>query len=207
MVVCLMPAISGDFIRQNTTGVILAGGKGRRMGGKNKGLLEIGKRPMIEYVLSAIKKQLTHILINANDDLEIYRSYGYPVIRDGLDGFQGPLAGMLAALEHCRTRWLCTVPCDGPLLAEDLLARLHQARTDESADLAVVHDGKRLHPVFCLMYSGLYDHIRQVVDRGERKIEKIFVGVKVARADFSDKPECFLNVNRPEDLSAMENLL
>lgn len=202
-----MPEISGDFIRQNTTGVILAGGKGRRMGGKNKGLLEIKGRRMIEYVLAAIRKQLTHLMINANDDLGLYQSYGCQVVRDELEGFQGPLAGMSAALKRCRTRWLCTVPCDSPLLAEDLLARLHRALADQSGDLAVAHDGERLHPVFCLMRSDLHDHIRRVIDQGERKIEKIFVGIKVSEADFSDKPECFLNVNRPEDLSAMENLL
>ena len=202
-----MLKVTSDWIKKNTTGVILAGGQGRRMGGQNKGLLKINKQTMVEYILARIKNQVGPILINANDQVALYRHYGYPVIGDTVDGFQGPVAGMLAAAEHCRTPWLCTVPCDSPLLADDLLLRLHQARADDAAELAVANDGKRIHPVFCLMRSDLRDHIRHVLARGERKIESLFIGIKTVQADFSDKPECFLNINRPEDLVAMKELI
>ena len=177
------------------------------MGMRNKGLLKIHRRAMVEHIIARLKRQLGTIFINANHDIERYQRYGREVISDTLDGFQGPLAGMLVASERCRTRWLCAVPCDSPLVAKDLVIRLHQCMTDEAADLALASDGKRLHPVFCLMRADLHDHIRRVLDSGERKIESLFVGIKTATADFSDQPECFLNVNRPEDLSAMKDLL
>ena len=113
----------------------------------------------------------------------------------------------MTASAHCPTDWLCTVPCDSPLLAEDLVVRLHQALINAGADLALADDGQRQHPVFCLMHRDLHDHIQSVLDRGEHKIERMFSGIKTVCADFSDRPECFRNINRPEDLSAMENLL
>ncbi|MEW8500460.1 MAG: molybdenum cofactor guanylyltransferase MobA, partial [Candidatus Thiodiazotropha taylori] len=133
--------------RSDYTAVILAGGRGSRMGGNDKGLILFDGKPLIEHVVNTIAPQVGRLLINANRNMVEYQRFGYPVIRDELSGYQGPLAGIYSALEQITTSNLITVPCDGPRLPKDLVARLASAREAAAADIAVAHDGKRLQPV------------------------------------------------------------
>jgi len=186
-------------ISDNITAVILAGGQGRRMGGEDKGLLELSGQPLIEHVLQAISPQVRHVIINANRNLQRYAGYA-PVISDTVADFAGPLAGMLAAMEHVDTAYILTVPCDGPYLPADLVERMQQVLCEQHAAIAVAHDGQRLQPVFALIDTQLKDSLRHYLQSGERKIDRWYQQHNMISVDFSDNPDTFININRPEEL-------
>lgn len=189
------------------TGVILAGGQARRMGGTDKGLVELAGRPMIEYVLQSLEPQVHAILINANRNLDRYRRYGHPVIPDRDGDYSGPLAGMCSAMAAAHTPFVVTAPCDSPLLPFDLAARLLAALQDQHTELAVAHDGERLQPVFALLPVALRPSLEQALAAHERKIDRWYARHNVATADFSDRKQAFRNVNTPEDLTSLAEQL
>lgn len=195
------------YPREAVTGVILAGGRGARMGGVDKGLVEVAGRPMVEHVLAAVERQTGAVTINANRSTERYARYGHPVIADRMDGFQGPLAGMASALAAATTEFVLVVPCDSPLVDASLGPRLHAALVERGADVAVAHDGERMHPVFVLLRRAARAGLDDFLARGERRIDRWFAEEKTAVVDFSDLPEMFLNVNREEDRSRLETRL
>ena len=192
--------------QQNTsiTGVILAGGRSSRMDGQDKGLLPIHGRTMIEYVLETLTPQVDDILISANRHLDSYSRYGYPVIRDKIENFAGPLAGMAAAIENCKSEYILSVPCDGPWVPKDLASRLRHRLEAEGASLSTAHDGQRLQPVFALIHRELLPAILAYLESGERKLGLWIRQQQPALADFSDQPEAFFNVNSPAELAAAE---
>ena len=181
------------------TAVILAGGKGRRMQGKDKGLIELNGKLLIQHVISAIAPQVGQLVINANRNMSQYADLGYPIVSDTMDDYQGPLAGFLATMSSIDTSELVSVPCDGPLLPHDLVERLVMARDQAAADIAVVHDGKRLQPVYALMPTRLKQDLKAFLDSGERKIDLWYARHKVVHVDFSDIPEAFININTPQE--------
>ncbi len=185
------------------TGVVLAGGQARRMGGSDKGLIELAGRPMVEYVLEQLREQVQAVLINANRNLERYQQYGYPVVPDRDGEFSGPLAGMASAMGAAHTRYIVTAPCDSPLLPDDLAARLLRALRDADAPIAVAHDGNRMQPVFALIDTALLASLEQALADGERKIDRWYARHHPAIADFSDQQDAFRNVNTPEDLERL----
>lgn len=189
------------------TGVVLAGGQARRMGGTDKGLVELAGRPMIEYVLDLLQPQVQAILINANRNLDRYRQYGHPVIPDRDGDYSGPLAGMASAMGAAHTRYILTAPCDSPLLPGDLAARLLAALREGSAELAVAHDGERLQPVFALIDVSLRPSLEQALANDERKIDRWYGQHVMAVADFSDRKDAFRNVNTPQELDHLAERL
>lgn len=189
---------------QNTTGVILAGGRGSRMGGEDKGWIILNGRSMVEHIIARLRPQVGELLISANRNQHRYAALGYRVVSDALSDYQGPLAGMAAALQAAQTPFVVTVPCDSPLIGGDLVARLARALARERADIAVVHDGERTHPVFLLLKRALCPSLLEFLDAGERKIDRWFSRHRVAQADFSDCPQAFLNVNDPAEQRAVE---
>ena len=191
--------------KHNVTAVILAGGKGRRMDGKDKGLVELANRPLIEYVIDAIKPQVETIILNANRNQEQYSQYGYPVISDALLDYQGPLAGFISALKSSTTSHIVTLPCDGPFLPKDLVERLVLALTYSKAEIAVAHDGDRMQPVYSLIPATLINSLSSFLDTGERKIDLWYKQHRVALADFSDCPETFRNINTAEQRDRLQN--
>ncbi len=193
-------AISPETI----TAVILAGGQGKRMGGEDKGLLDWNGRPLIATILDALESQANTILINANRNQEVYEQFGRPVVADSLKGFQGPLAGFAAGMQAAETPWIATVPCDSPLIPDDLLARLAEALMREQAEIAVAHDGERMQPVYALLPVGLFGSLLMFLQEGNRKIDLWYKRHKIALADFSDRPEIFRNVNTPEEHSKLQ---
>ena len=183
------------------TGVILAGGQARRMGGDDKGLVPFQTRPLIQYAINAIKSQVNQVVINANRNLEQYQYYGYPVISDSLEGFQGPLAGMLSAMETAQTDYILTVPCDSPFISTQLRQRMMETLLLTGKQIAVATDGERLQPVFCLIPCYLKDDLKQFLLNGDRKIDIWLAQHELAVVDFSDQPDTFINFNHPEDLA------
>lgn len=185
--------------RPSITAVILAGGKARRMGGQDKGLVELAGRPLIEHVIARIEPQVSRILINANRNTEQYARYGYPVVSDSLSDFQGPLAGFLAAMQQVESDFIVTIPCDGPCLPDDLINRLYNAQQAAKAEIAVAHDGNRMQPVYALISTRLQQSLNDFLSSGERKIDWWYARHNTVTADFSDAPETFLNINTLEE--------
>ena len=186
------------------TGVILAGGRGSRMGGQDKGLLELHGRPLVEYLLEALQPQVDAILINANRNQARYQQYHYPVISDDLSDYQGPLAGFAAAMQAASTDYILTIPCDAPELAADTAARLLAALQGEQAEIAVAHDGERLQPVHALLPVSLLPSLQAFLANGDRKIDLWYAQHRMASVDFSDYRRMFRNINTPQQQAELE---
>lgn len=193
-----------SYPKHEITGVILAGGRARRMGGVDKGLTVLAGQPMLQHVLAALQPQVGRVIINANRNLDAYREFGCDVVSDVIGDYSGPLAGMASGMKSAATPYIVTVPCDSPLVAGDLVARLYRTLQEHDAQVGVVHDGERTHPVFLILRRDLIDSMLAFLDAGERKIDKWFAKHRLAVCDFSDQPEAFSNVNRPQDLEALE---
>lgn len=189
------------------TGLILAGGAARRMGGGDKGLTELAGKPLIEHALARLAPQVDALIINANRNVARYADYGHPVVTDERQGFQGPLAGMASGIKAAETEFMVCAPCDSPLLPEDLVERLFRRLREQDAELSVAHNGERLQPVFTLMRTALASSLLAFLDGGGRKIDQWFQRHQLALADFSDQPAAFSNVNSPEELDAMAGSL
>ena len=144
----------------NITAVILAGGLARRMGGQDKGLIKINGTPMITYIIEGLKNQASEILINANRNVNKYKQYGYEVFSDQLNNFQGPLAGIATAMKIAKNDFICTCPCDGPIIPDDFIYRLHNSMQLHKSDICVSHDGERMQPVYALISCKLYTDFR-----------------------------------------------
>lgn len=186
------------------TGVVLAGGQGRRMGGVDKGLKPLRGKPMVEWVLARFAPQVDEVLINANQNVERYAAFGHRVAPDLVGGFAGPLAGLHRGLSEAAHPLVATVPCDSPFLPADLVARLRAALEAQDADLAVARTGDQPHPVFCLCRRSLKPHLEQFLETGGRKIDAWYGSLRVVEVAFDDEPEAFSNINTPEELSASE---
>jgi molybdopterin-guanine dinucleotide biosynthesis protein A len=185
------------------TGVILAGGRGRRLGGLDKGLIEINGRTLIESICAALAPQVDELLINANRNLARYAQFGYPVHADVLPDFAGPLAGMLTGLERAQHATVVYVPCDTPALPAQLVARLRQAVTADDCLAAYAHDGLRAHPVYALLQRDCRADLRSYLDAGGRKVEDWLARVAARPVDFPELRHAIANINVPEDLTGL----
>ena len=182
------------------TGMILAGGKARRMGGQDKGLIPYQGRPLIAHVLERLEPQVEAVLINANRSREEYAQFGHPVIADAEDGFLGPLAGILAGLRAAQTELLLCVPCDSPQISEDLAARLAAPLAQADARIAVASCGGRLQPVFAVLHVGLSDALDAFLRGGGRKIDEFYGAQGFEEVSFENSDE-FRNINTQEELT------
>jgi molybdopterin-guanine dinucleotide biosynthesis protein A len=186
------------------TGLVLAGGQGRRMGGVDKGLQRLRGRPMVEWVIERLKPQVTEIVINANQNQAEYARFGYRVVGDEIGGFAGPLAGLHAGLKANVHPFLVTVPCDSPFLPLDLVKRLHAALVANHADLAVAKTGDQPHPVFSLVRESLSAHLEAFLRGGGRKIDAWYASLKVVEVGFDDEADAFSNINTRDELAAFD---
>jgi len=186
------------------TAIVLAGGRATRMGGQDKGLVELAGRPMIAHVLAGLAPQVEWILVNANRNLDRYAAFGWPVVRDDDTGFLGPLAGLAAGMRAAATPLVMTSPCDCPMLPSGLAQRLNAALASAGAEIAVPHDGERLQPVFALVKRELQPSLEAYLGSGGRKIDRWFEHHQVAEVDFSDQPDAFANVNDPDERRSIE---
>jgi len=200
--------VAHTYPRDAITGVVLAGGRARRMGGQDKGLIAVGGEPLVVHALEGLAPQVGAVLINANRNRQRYAELGAcEVVADGDASYSGPLAGMASAMARATTRYILTVPCDSPLLARDLGARLYAALDAAQAEIAVAHDGARMQPVFALLECALAHSIENYLGAGGRKIDTWYAQRRVALAEFSDHPDMFLNINTPEDRDRLEQRL
>ena len=198
------------------TGLVLAGGRGSRMGGVDKGLQPFHGVPLALHALRRLQPQVGSVLLNANRNLDTYAAFGVPVWPDALGDYPGPLAGFLAGLAHCSTPWLLTVPCDTPQFPADLAQRLIAAITREGADIAMasapeVDDNGavqwRRQPVFCLLRASLQHSLEQYVDNGGRKIGAWAQQHRCALVLFDapgDDAQAFYNANTLAELQALQ---
>ncbi|MFD2366455.1 gephyrin-like molybdotransferase Glp [Pseudoduganella sp. GCM10020061] len=188
---------------EQITGLVLAGGRGTRMGSVNKGLQPFRGTTMVQHVLERLAPQVGPLAINANSDLDRYAAFGLPVLPDVTSGFAGPLAGLEAGLRACKTDYLLTAPCDSPFLPQDLAARLFEALQAQEADVAVAvtQEGKRRqpHPVFCLVRASLLPSLSDYLQNGGRKVDGWYAQMKVAEVMFEDA-DAFRNINTSEEL-------
>ncbi|WP_394250982.1 molybdenum cofactor guanylyltransferase MobA [Vibrio profundi] len=182
-----------------TSWVILAGGQARRMGGKDKGLVELNGRPLIQYVFDNLSKQTQSITINANRNLERYGQFA-PVVQDIFPHFPGPLGGIHAGLKSAESDWVGFVPCDSPQINDDLVERFCQ-QVEPDSDILVAHDGEYKQPVFTLFHKRVLPKLEAFLERGDRKIILLYKECKTSYVDFSDSPNCFVNLNTPEELT------
>ncbi|MFM5668782.1 molybdenum cofactor guanylyltransferase MobA [Aeromonas hydrophila] len=182
--------------------VVLAGGRATRMGGADKGWVELAGRPLIDHVLDRLRPQVDEILINANRSQARYQALA-PVIGDDNPDYLGPLAGMQAGLAAARHDWVLFVPCDGPALPRDLMARFRAPLTP-ATELVVAHDGDWLQPVVALLHKSLLPSLSAALAEGERKIDIWFARHQMAVVSFADQPDAFINLNSPDELAAYE---
>lgn len=182
------------------TGIVLAGGQGRRMGSVDKGLQPLHGRPMVAAVIARLAPQVDEILINANQNLEDYARFGYPVVPDAIGGYAGPLAGLHAGLLKASHATVLTVPCDSPFLPLDLRARLERRIGD--GDLAVAKTGDQPHPVFSLVRASVREHLAQFLAAGGRKIDAWYATLRVVEVSFDDEADAFRNINTREELDS-----
>lgn len=188
------------------TGVILAGGLGRRMNNQDKGLINYKGRPMVSYAIAALTTVADQAIINANRNQEQYRQFGLPVVTDQTGTFDGPLAGVLTAMIHAETDILVVMPCDSPLIKAEHLQKLLATRAESDADVAVAFDGERLHPVFLAIKTSLKISLQDYLASGQRKADRWLEQQKMVKADFSNEPEIFANINTLTELSELEAL-
>jgi molybdopterin-guanine dinucleotide biosynthesis protein A len=184
------------------TGVVLAGGQGRRMGSVDKGLIELAGKPMVAHVLERFSPQVDEVLINANRSLDAYAAFGHRLVQDTLGGYAGPLAGLHAALGAATHALVATVPCDSPFLPLDLVARLHAALAARRAQLAVARTFDQPHPVFALVRRDVHAHLAAFLDGGGRKIDAWYATLSTAEVAFDDEADAFRNINTVEELAA-----
>jgi molybdopterin-guanine dinucleotide biosynthesis protein A len=192
--------------RADITGLVLAGGRGQRMGGVDKGLQPYAGQALALHALQRLAPQVGSVAVNANRHAEAYETFGAPVWPDGTADFAGPLAGFLAGLEHCTTPWLATVPCDAPLFPTDLVTRLAQALVAAGADLAFaateVAGQRHAQPVFCLMRASLRDQLARDLQSGVRKVEAWVVQQRCVELVF-DGARAFDNANTLDELQRL----
>ncbi|MFK7963183.1 MAG: molybdenum cofactor guanylyltransferase MobA [Burkholderiaceae bacterium] len=188
---------------EQITGLILAGGLGRRMSqdgrGTNKALRSFEGRPMIKHVIERLAPQVGSLVLNVNQDKQAFDAFDLPMVSDEISGFAGPLAGLHAGLQEAQTPWLLTCPCDSPFLPLDLVTRLADAADEGSHDLAVAYTGTQAHPVFALVNVKLLDGLTRFLKDGGRKIDAWYAPLSIARVDFEDE-SAFRNINTPQDL-------
>jgi molybdenum cofactor guanylyltransferase len=190
------------------TGIVLAGGLGRRMSddgaGIDKGLQPFRGRPMVQHVIERLRPQVGALAINANRNLDTWRGFGHPVFGDVLEGYAGPLAGLHAAMRFAATSWLVTAPCDSPFLPTDLVARLASAAAAADAQVAVARTGGQPHPVFALVERRLLPDLESFLASGQRRIDRWYAPLRVVEVTFADE-RAFRNINTVDELRRYES--
>lgn len=207
--------MSGTAMRPaDVTGLVLAGGRGTRMGGVDKGLQLFDGQPLAARALQRLRPQVGALIVNANRNIAAYEAFGAPVVQDALPDYAGPLAGFLSGLDRCETPCLLTVPCDTPLFPPDLAARLREALNHDGAEIAIAcapaSEGApdlRPQPVFCLLRVTVRDSLARYIAGGGRKVQAWTAQHRCVQVPFdraADAPDAFFNANTLGELRALE---
>ncbi len=194
--------------KADVTGLVLAGGRGSRMGSIDKGLLPFRGKPLFLHASQRLSPQVATLLLNANRNPEEYEKAGFEVIPDDPLTFSGPLSGFATGLKYCRTPYLVTIPCDSPFFPETLVKTLGEALLRENADIAIAATGGTPpftpQPVFCLMKRELLPHLLAFLETGKRKIDAWYASLNVVLVPFTDEA-AFCNINTPDEVKKLEN--
>jgi molybdenum cofactor guanylyltransferase len=180
------------------SGIVLAGGQGRRMGGIDKGLQPLRGKPMVQWAIERLAPQVDEVLINCNQNLEAYARFGHRVVPDEIRGFAGPLAGLHAGLKAASQPLVVSVPCDSPFLPHDLVRRLGQRIGVH--EVAVARTGERAHPVFSLVRKDVLENLERFLLGGGRKVDTWYATLRSVEVSFDDEADAFLNINTLEEL-------
>ena len=198
---------------RDVAAVLLAGGRARRMGGSDKCLLPLGGRPILAHIIERVRPQASALVLNANGELTRFAAFGLPVVPDAIEGFAGPLAGVLTGMIWARTNapgaaWLVSIATDTPFVPRDLVTRLKTAATRAGKPLACAASGGQSHPVIGLWSLALEGHLRAaLVEEGVRKVDAFTARHGIATVDFPTTPiDPFFNVNTPDDLAGAERI-
>lgn len=187
---------------QVITGVVLAGGRGSRMGGIDKGLQALNGKPLWRHVADTLQPQVTKLVISANRNLDSWQRSGYPIIADTVHDFPGPLAGMLSVMHRVEGEWFLFCPCDTPFIPSFLATRLIQQKNASPA--VWVHDGERDHPAVALVNREVIGELEAYLAAGERRVMVFLRKIGGHSVDFSDVKSAFVNVNTLDDLQSMQ---
>jgi molybdenum cofactor guanylyltransferase len=188
-------------LKPKITGLILAGGLGRRMGGQDKGLVDYQGKPLIEHLLPSLRLQVDYIVISANRNLTTYQRYNYPVVTDRCGSFAGPLAGIEAGLAYCNEHklsdWLFCVPCDALLLADNLVDHLwgHLQQVSPEAKMAIAHDGQRVQPLYALLHRDCLADLSAYLHAEQHKVMQWMQTQQAVVVDCSKQADSFFNLN------------
>lgn len=188
--------------RQEIIGVVLAGGRATRMGGKDKGLQLLSGKPLWRHVADTLQGQVDDLIISANRHIDVYQQSGYAVYQDTLAGYPGPLAGMLSVMQQSRGEWFLFCSCDTPFLPSSLAERLVNGR--DGAPVVWAHDGDRDHPTVALVNRSVMQALEAYLQAGERRVMVFMRQTGGHAVDFSDLKAAFVNVNTTEDLHLMQ---
>ena len=191
----------------SVTGLILAGGRATRMGGVDKGLVLFNNKPLIAHMIERLQLQVDKIIINANRELETYRTLGYQVLPDEIADFAGPLAGIQLGLKHATSEYLLTAPCDCPLLPANLCEKLMAALNSHHVDIAIATSHNKDHPVICLCKKTVLASLNSYLQQGGRKVSAWQKSLQHVYVDFSFTPDVFSNINTPDELNLLTSAL
>lgn len=187
------------MVKQGVTGVILAGGQGRRMGGQDKGWVEYQGKPMIQHILDRLKDQVDEIIIIANRNQEAYAELGVPVYSDYLDGFQGPLVGIATGLKSAGYEHVVFVPCDGPFISSKLVHTFTQQYMRFKKPVVVASDGERLQPMVVMIQKNMVEPLERALAEGERKPDRWYASVGMDEVTLN--PHSLHNFNTQEQMN------
>ena len=191
--------------REDISGIVLAGGRGQRMGETDKGWVMLSGSPLISHVIHALQPQVGTLIVSANRNLQRYRELGYAVVSDAHPDFAGPLAGISRALAAAQTPWALVAACDMPGLPANLASRLTAAAEQHQADVAVAHDGVSIQPVLMLLRTELQPTLEAALAQGQASVKSWLTGQRYTEVDFSDVAEALANINTPEQLAQLES--
>ena len=191
-----------SIARTEITGIVFAGGQGRRMGTVDKGLVELDGRALVAHVIERLAPQVGTLIVNANQNRDLYSAFGYPVVPDAIPDFAGPLAGLHAGMTAATTPYVVTSPCDSPFLPSDLVARLAGAFAARSIDLSVARTFTQPLPVFSLVRGAVLPHLEGFLTGGGRKIDAWYASLRIAEVPFDDEADAFRNINTTAELAA-----
>ena len=188
------------------TAVILAGGKGSRMGNHDKGLIKLANKPLIKYVIDSIQGQVGRIIISANRNINEYQKLGLPVICDEKTEFNGPLSGIYEALKICTTKYLLVLPCDCPFIEVDIIEKLYKSAEENNSDVVLIYDGQFLQPLFSLISKNALTSLEQCIAAKNFKAKQWMTDQKHSIIE-DNRPTLFFNINNENDLENAEKLI
>lgn len=183
--------------------IILSGGRATRMDGLDKGLVMLQNKPLVKHIIERIKPQTNELLINANREIQQYKTFNLPILQDDDPDYIGPLAGFSLGLTHCKYDYLLTTPCDSPMLPNDLANRLMESLINKSAEIAVAKSAGNSHPVFSLMKKSVLPSLIAYIHSGGRKVSAWQKSLRYIEVEFDDCSEAFINLNTFEELNTL----